>query len=198
MCFVADVMHLVMHLHPSKDSSFDLTLLSKNGGLQEEALRFQMAMSSHFSLQCRVTLNLHVSGRSILTESCNGDLDEPCIYHGVIDGERVLFKWQVDNFLLAAKSANIANKAFDLIDAHLCMPMKRQGLVSMYNGLDIQQSRWYIKISVQTWLQIMMEPYFLVGHPVDSDAYNSRTKQGFHQIVVFFGGQFRSQNSGTA
>jgi hypothetical protein len=43
---------------------------------------------------------------------------------------------------------------------HLRMPMKRQGLVSMYNDLDIQQSQWYIKISIQTWLQIMMEPYF--------------------------------------
>jgi hypothetical protein len=29
-----------------------------------------------------------------------------------------------------------------------------------YNGLDIQQSRWFIKISIQTWLAIMMEPCF--------------------------------------
>jgi hypothetical protein len=86
---------------------------------------------------------------------------EPCIYSGEIDGEEwVLFKQQVDDFLLAVKSATVANKVFDLIDAHLHMLMKRQGLVSMYNGLDIQQSRWYIKISIQTWLQIMMEPYF--------------------------------------
>jgi hypothetical protein len=85
---------------------------------------------------------------------------EPCIYRGEIDDVQVLFKRQVDNFLLAATSADIANKAFDLIDAHLRMPMKRQGLVTMYNGLDIKQSRWYIKVSIQPWLQIMMEPYF--------------------------------------
>jgi hypothetical protein len=43
----------------------------------------------------------------------------------------------------------------------------------MYNGLDIQQScwfvkvsiqtwqsRWFVKVSIQTWLAIMMEPYF--------------------------------------
>ncbi|KAL7480722.1 hypothetical protein ACHAW6_006383 [Cyclotella cf. meneghiniana] len=85
---------------------------------------------------------------------------EPCIYRGEIDGEHVLFKQQVDDFLLGAKSAATANKVWDLIDQQLRMPMKRQGLVSMYNGLDILQSRWYVKVSIQTWLNIMMEPYF--------------------------------------
>ncbi|KAL7488575.1 hypothetical protein ACHAW6_014165 [Cyclotella cf. meneghiniana] len=85
---------------------------------------------------------------------------EPCIYRGEIDGERVLFKRQVDDFLLGAKSVTTANKVWDLIDQQLRMPMKRQGLVSMYNGLDILQSRWYVKVSIQTWLAIMMEPYF--------------------------------------
>jgi hypothetical protein len=84
---------------------------------------------------------------------------EPCIYRGEIDGERVLFKRQVDDFLLGAKSAATANKVWDLIDQQLRMPMKRQGLVSMYNGLDILQSCWYVKVSIQTWLTIMMTPY---------------------------------------
>jgi hypothetical protein len=63
---------------------------------------------------------------------------------------------------VAAKSVDLANKAWDQIDKHLRMPMKRQGLVSMYNGLDIQQSCWFVnvKVSIQTWLAIMMEPYF--------------------------------------
>jgi hypothetical protein len=85
---------------------------------------------------------------------------EPCIYKGEIEGHRVLFKRQVDDFLLAATSVDIANKAFDLIDEHLRMPMKRYGLVSMYNGLDVLQTRWYVKISIKTWLAIMMAEYF--------------------------------------
>jgi hypothetical protein len=85
---------------------------------------------------------------------------EPCIYCGTVDGERVLFKRQVDDFLLAAHSAATATKVWDRIGAHLRMPMKRYGLVTMYNGLDIQQSRWFVKISIQTWLAIMLEPYF--------------------------------------
>lgn len=85
---------------------------------------------------------------------------ETCIYRGEIDGEQVLFKRQVHDVLLTSKSADLANKAWDQIDKHLRMPMKRQGLVSMYNGLDIQQSCWFVKVSIQTWLAIMMEPYF--------------------------------------
>jgi hypothetical protein len=38
--------------------------------------------------------------------------------------------------------------------------MRRQGHIVMYNGLDIQQSRYFInKISVQTWLTKMLAPY---------------------------------------
>jgi hypothetical protein len=85
---------------------------------------------------------------------------EPCLYCGYVDGERVLFKRQVDDFILAARNNETANKVWDRIDEHLRMPMKRYGLVSMYNGLDVHQTRWYIKISIKTWLTIMMDPYF--------------------------------------
>jgi hypothetical protein len=78
---------------------------------------------------------------------------EPCLYCGSVDGERVLFKRQVDDF-------KTANKVWDRIDEHLRMPMKHYGQVSMYNGLDVHQTRWYIKISIKTWLTIMMDPYF--------------------------------------
>ncbi|KAL7490174.1 hypothetical protein ACHAW6_015867 [Cyclotella cf. meneghiniana] len=69
---------------------------------------------------------------------------EPCIYRGETNGKLVLFRWQVDDFLLGAKSAATTNK----------------GLISMYNGMDILQLRWFVKVSIKTWLGIMMEPYF--------------------------------------
>jgi hypothetical protein len=82
---------------------------------------------------------------------------EPCLYRGEIEGIRVLFKRQVDDFALAAPNSDIANKTWDLIDAHLKIPMKRYGLISMYNGLDILQSRWFVKVSIKTWLTKMMQ-----------------------------------------
>ena len=41
---------------------------------------------------------------------------EPCLYSGLIYGQRVLFMRQVDDFAVAAPSESIANILFDMID----------------------------------------------------------------------------------
>jgi hypothetical protein len=79
-------------------------------------------------------------------------IHEPCIYSGIILGERVLFMRQVDDFAISATSQRIANHLLDLLDDKLSIPMKRQGLVTLYNGLDIHQTRDYIKISCVTYI----------------------------------------------
>jgi hypothetical protein len=85
---------------------------------------------------------------------------EPCLYKGCIDGARVLFKRQVDDFALATATKSTADKVFDLLDAQLRIPMRRMGLIAMYNGLDVLQSRYFIKIYVKTWLAMTLQPYF--------------------------------------
>jgi hypothetical protein len=59
---------------------------------------------------------------------------------------------QVDNFAISAPSQCIANHLLDLIDDKLSIPMKRQGLVMLYNGLDILQTEDYIKVSCETYI----------------------------------------------
>lgn len=49
---------------------------------------------------------------------------------------------------------------FYAIDDALQMPIKRQGLVTLFNGLDVFQSKWFIKISVETYLTKTLLPYF--------------------------------------
>ena len=62
---------------------------------------------------------------------------EPCLYSGLVDGQRVLFKRQVDDFAVAAPSERVANILFDMIDDEITFPMKQMGLISLFNGLDI-------------------------------------------------------------
>ncbi len=50
---------------------------------------------------------------------------EPCLYSGVVDGNRVIFKHQVDDFAIAAPDERTANILLDLIDDELSIPMKR-------------------------------------------------------------------------
>jgi hypothetical protein len=85
---------------------------------------------------------------------------EPCLYKGIVDGARVLFKRQVDDFALAAALFETATRVFDMLDSQLRIPMRRMGLITMYNGLDIQQSRYFVKIYIKTWLNLMLQPYF--------------------------------------
>ena len=84
---------------------------------------------------------------------------EPCPYSGLIDGERVLFKKQVDDFAVAVPSERIANILFDMIDDRITFPLKRMGLVTLFNGMDIDQTGDYIKVSCETYIERIMSKY---------------------------------------
>ena len=84
---------------------------------------------------------------------------EPCLYSGVVNGQRVIFKRQVDDFAVAAPDDHTANVLFDMIDDKLTIPMKRQGFLDMYNGIDVVQTRHYIKISCTTYINKICDKY---------------------------------------
>jgi hypothetical protein len=98
-------------------------------------------------------------------------IHEPCLYSGIIQGQRVLFMRQVDDFAVAAPSETIANIVFDMIDDKLTFAMKRMGLVTLFNGLDIQQTADYIKISCTTYIDKIMPKHlttWLSDHNIPS------------------------------
>jgi len=88
---------------------------------------------------------------------------EPCLYSGQFQDEKVYFKRQVDDFAIACSSERVATIIYDAIDNQLQIPIKRQGLLTLYNGIDVHQSRWYIKLSVESYLTKKLAPYFAAG-----------------------------------
>jgi hypothetical protein len=90
-------------------------------------------------------------------------IHEPCIYLGLIVGERILFMCQVNNFAISAPFQRIVNHLLDLIDDKLSIPMKHQGLVMLYNGLDILQTRDYIKVSCKTYINRISDIHLTHG-----------------------------------
>jgi hypothetical protein len=72
---------------------------------------------------------------------------EPCLYLGTINCKQIIFKHQVDDFAIAAPDEETANILLDMIDDELSIPMKWQGFLDMYNGIDVLQKRDYIKIT---------------------------------------------------
>jgi hypothetical protein len=106
-------------------------------------------------------------------------IHELCLYSGVINcqRQRVLFMRQVDNFAIAAPEARTADILMDLIDDKLKIPIKRQGYLDMYNGVDIQQTRYYIKISLKTYVR---------GSGPENDIFSSSPKIIFECSNLLF------------
>eukprot|EP00804_Cyclotella_cryptica_P013246 CCRYP_007032-RA/>CCRYP_007032-RA protein AED:0.39 eAED:0.39 QI:0/0/0/0.5/1/1/2/0/451 len=91
-------------------------------------------------------------------------MHEPCLYKGVWHGKTCYFKRQVDDFEFATSSITLATSFYDAIEDHLTMPIKRQGLVSLFNGVDVLQTRHYIKLSAETYIEKMGAKYLDMWH----------------------------------
>jgi hypothetical protein len=82
---------------------------------------------------------------------------EPCLYSGVINNNRVLSMWQVDDFTIAALDKITSKILMDIIDNKLKIPIKQQGYLDMYNGVNVLQTWHYIKINVKTFIDEVFE-----------------------------------------
>jgi hypothetical protein len=82
---------------------------------------------------------------------------EPCLYSGTFNSKRVLFMQQVDDFAIAAPDLYTSDMLMDLIDNKLSIPIKRQGYLDMYNGVNVYQTRHYIKLNVKTFVDKVFE-----------------------------------------
>eukprot|EP00590_Aulacoseira_subarctica_P009283 CAMPEP_0172419932 /NCGR_PEP_ID=MMETSP1064-20121228/6327_1 /TAXON_ID=202472 /ORGANISM="Aulacoseira subarctica , Strain CCAP 1002/5" /LENGTH=1080 /DNA_ID=CAMNT_0013159633 /DNA_START=39 /DNA_END=3281 /DNA_ORIENTATION=+ len=78
---------------------------------------------------------------------------EPCLYSGEVQGTYVLLLRQVDDFAVGVMDADIGKQLIDAIDQHMRIRIKYQGQLQMFNGMDIVQTRYYIKIHCGTYLR---------------------------------------------
>jgi hypothetical protein len=65
----------------------------------------------------------------------------------------------VDDFAIAAPDETTASILLDMIDEQLSIPLKCQGLVNMFNGINVVQTKHYIKISCQSYITKFCEKY---------------------------------------
>jgi hypothetical protein len=84
---------------------------------------------------------------------------ESCLYSGTVAGKRVIFKRQVDNFAIATADEKTADILLDLIDDEVSIPLKRQGLLDMFNGINVTQTQDYIKLDCHTYVDKFCEKY---------------------------------------
>lgn len=84
------------------------------------------------------------------------------IYHATIKGIPVLLCRQVDNFALATPDPEIARYIYDRIGRKLQLPGEPappfvdEGLIESFNGVDLHQTRDYIKLSCSSYIRRLL------------------------------------------
>jgi Reverse transcriptase (RNA-dependent DNA polymerase) len=83
---------------------------------------------------------------------------EPCLYfqhhpqHGLIMVLR-----QVDDFMISAKTKEIALEVRKQIQSHMQNELNDLGVIKRFNGMDIHQTRHYIKLSCEKYIDRIIE-----------------------------------------
>ncbi|GFH58496.1 hypothetical protein CTEN210_14972 [Chaetoceros tenuissimus] len=75
-------------------------------------------------------------------------------------GKSVLFLKQVDDFTISCETKDIAEDVIASIDSKMSIKVKKLGLISRFNGVDVLQTRDYIKIYNKTYIE-----KFCAHHP---------------------------------
>ena len=98
----------------------------------------------------------------ILTEKLNftPTTHEPCLYvKGNSPESKVLFLRQVDDFAVAACTIPQARDVIKQIGENLIVPLNDLGQIQKFNGVNIIQTRQYIKISCEDYLQKILSQH---------------------------------------
>jgi hypothetical protein len=66
---------------------------------------------------------------------------------------------QVDDFAIASPDEHTAALLLDMIDDKLSIPLKRQGLIDMFNGIDVTQTKYYVKIDCHSFINKFCSEY---------------------------------------
>ena len=105
---------------------------------------------------------------------------EPCLY-STDDynntGKRVLFLRQVDDFAIACEDTQTAKDIIKAINDKMTIDVKELGMMSRFNGVDVQQSKHFVKLFNSTYIEKIMtrhewihqEPIANVPTPMHAD-----------------------------
>ena len=82
---------------------------------------------------------------------------EPCLYSGQFNGENILFLRQTDDFAVACTDEKVATDLIDSINRKMSVEIKYLGLITRFNGVDVEQTDKYIKIHNTTFVNKILD-----------------------------------------
>ena len=89
---------------------------------------------------------------------------EKNIYSGHIDGALVLICRQVDDLAIASADPSVAQSVIDRLADQVALTS--DGILTSFNGIDVSQTRNYVRISCASYIRRMLESHgWSQGHP---------------------------------
>jgi hypothetical protein len=82
---------------------------------------------------------------------------EPCLYSGKYNNRTMLFLQQVDDFAVASAYQTDAEALILAINERMRIDVKHLGIINRFNGMDIHQSKYFVKITCEKYLQKMLK-----------------------------------------
>ena len=66
---------------------------------------------------------------------------------------------QVDDFAIAANDQDTCQKTISEIGSYLTVPLNDLGIIRKFNGVNVHQTKWYIKISCEDYITKLLEQH---------------------------------------
>jgi hypothetical protein len=100
----------------------------------------------------------HIRGIMVKNLGFKTTTHEQCFYYKrtTTDG-LILILRQVDDFIIAAKSMTTCQAIRKEIQGHMANPLNDLGVIKRFNGVDIVQTRHYVKVHCETYLARICE-----------------------------------------
>ena len=87
---------------------------------------------------------------------------EPCLYttnNYKGTGKSILLLRQVDDFAVACQDTTIAQQVINDINTKMTISVKELGTLTRFNGVDVEQTKQYIKIYNKTYIQKLVDSH---------------------------------------
>ena len=95
-------------------------------------------------------------GQNLIFRVSLSRFHEQCLYHGIVAGQLLLCLQQVDGFAIACNNIKVAGGVIKTVESKITITVHSLGIITRFNGVDVQQTQYYIKLSMHKYLTKML------------------------------------------
>ena len=79
-------------------------------------------------------------------------------------GKRVLFLRQVDDFAISCEDEALCEEVIEDINSEMTIQITKLGKISRFNGVDVEQTRHYVKLYNTTYIRKILKNHDWLQH----------------------------------